>query len=103
MVITGRTRNAFALRGTRVRIPPTPLKESELGFRFLFSMQDLDASSYINVLNDYIIKSYYFHSEFIFCIPPEKPRSSLTGMSMRRQNNAVGMVIRPTYLVFRLH
>ena len=25
MVITGRTRNAFALRGTRVRIPPTPL------------------------------------------------------------------------------
>ena len=25
VVITGRTRNAFALRGTRVRIPPTPL------------------------------------------------------------------------------
>ena len=24
-VITGRTRNAFALRGTRVRIPPSPL------------------------------------------------------------------------------
>ena len=26
-VITGRTRNAFALRGTRVRIPPSPLKK----------------------------------------------------------------------------
>ena len=25
-VITGRTRNALALRGTRVRIPPSPLK-----------------------------------------------------------------------------
>lgn len=25
MVITGRTRNALALRGTRVRIPPSPL------------------------------------------------------------------------------
>lgn len=25
VVITGRTRNAFALRGTRVRIPPSPL------------------------------------------------------------------------------
>ena len=36
MVITGRTRNALALRGTRVRIPPTPLEESELRFRFLF-------------------------------------------------------------------
>ena len=29
-VITGRTRNAFALRGTRVRIPPTPLHEKAL-------------------------------------------------------------------------
>ena len=28
-VITGRTRNAFALRGTRVRIPPTPLDEKK--------------------------------------------------------------------------
>ncbi len=27
MVITGRTRNAFALPGTRVRIPPSPPKE----------------------------------------------------------------------------
>ena len=36
MVITGRTRNALALRGTRVRIPPTPLEESGLRFRFLF-------------------------------------------------------------------
>ena len=26
-VITGRTRNAFALRGTRVRIPPSPLEK----------------------------------------------------------------------------
>ena len=26
MVITGRTRNAFALRGTRVRIPPSPFQ-----------------------------------------------------------------------------
>ena len=26
VVITGRTRNALALRGTRVRIPPSPLK-----------------------------------------------------------------------------
>ena len=35
-VITGRTRNAFALRGTRVRIPPTPLHEKAPGrFRCL--------------------------------------------------------------------
>lgn len=26
-VITGRTRNALALRGTRVRIPPSPLRD----------------------------------------------------------------------------
>ena len=29
-VITGRTRNAFALRGTRVRIPPSPRKKGLL-------------------------------------------------------------------------
>ena len=28
VVITGRTRNAFALRGTRVRIPPSPLSKN---------------------------------------------------------------------------
>ena len=35
-VITGRTRNALALRGTRVRIPPTPL-QSAVNTRYLFT------------------------------------------------------------------
>ena len=33
-VITGRTRNAFALRGTRVRIPPSPLASADLAEAF---------------------------------------------------------------------
>ncbi len=41
VVITGRTRNALALRGTRVRIPPSPLFQKETQFAlyscFLFS------------------------------------------------------------------
>lgn len=32
VVITGRTRNALALRGTRVRIPPSPLFKTETRF-----------------------------------------------------------------------
>ena len=32
VVITGRTRNALALRGTRVRIPPSPLFQKETQF-----------------------------------------------------------------------
>lgn len=34
VVITGRTRNAFALRGTRVRIPPSPPVYCAAGFFF---------------------------------------------------------------------
>lgn len=34
VVITGRTRNALALRGTRVRIPPTPRTSRNLCFGF---------------------------------------------------------------------
>ena len=34
VVITGRTRNALALRGTRVRIPPTPRISRNLCFGF---------------------------------------------------------------------
>ena len=36
VVITGRTRNALALRGTRVRIPPTPLESRNLCFGFFY-------------------------------------------------------------------
>ena len=44
VVITGRTRNALALRGTRVRIPPSPLFQKETQFAlyscflFLFTL-----------------------------------------------------------------
>ena len=42
MVITGRTRNAFALRGTRVRIPPSPFEneaesQNAVDSRFILS------------------------------------------------------------------
>ena len=38
-VITGRTRNALALRGSRVRIPPSPRKKARNNVSGLFYVQ----------------------------------------------------------------
>ena len=43
-VITGRTRNAFALRGTRVRIPPSPLASADLAEAFFCEFQAIQAA-----------------------------------------------------------
>ncbi len=41
-VITGRTRNALALRGTRVRIPPTPREHRDHLPGALFTIKLID-------------------------------------------------------------
>ena len=58
VVITGRTRNALALRGTRVRIPPSPLFQKETQFAlylcFLFSFHTFSLFLIILLLKYYI-------------------------------------------------
>ena len=52
VVITGRTRNALALRGTRVRIPPTPIiKTSGLSQVFLLFVKEIAFYLYFDALN----------------------------------------------------
>ena len=61
VVITGRTRNALALRGTWVRIPPTP----PFFFKFLFHFIYLFFSKFLQKIN-FQIETFYYNCSFLF-------------------------------------
>ena len=66
MVITGRTRNALALRGSRVRIPPSPLTRSRGSGSFCISM----SGNWETILyGNFACNSYNLISKYgiIFC------------------------------------